>query len=239
MVRFKDITGKKFGHLFVLNRVANDKWGATRWLCQCDCGGKVDVSSACLTRGDTRSCGCLRKTIIFHNLVDKKFGRFIVLSQVVNGKQGQSRWLCKCDCGKLREVRGSSLESGDSQSCGCLQKEIVSKIIGSLRPNWNGGRTMRKGYVVVLDRTSIHANSEGYALEHLIIMDKMLGRPVDTKTESVHHKNGIKSDNRPENLELRIKQQHPLGQSIEDVVKDAKEFLTKYKPEFLSLKCVN
>lgn len=72
--------------------------------------------------------------------------------------------------------------------------------------NWRGGRRINAwGYVVV----NAPKNYEGkiYAgnvvLEHRLVMADMLGRPMQGY-ETVHHRNGIKTDNRPENLELRI-----------------------------------
>lgn len=58
-------------------------------------------------------------------------------------------------------------------------------------------------------------NNDGYAtirrpdnnrwqLEHHYVMELMLGRKMDTKFESVHHKNGIRDDNNPDNLELWV-----------------------------------
>lgn len=69
-------------------------------------------------------------------------------------------------------------------------------------PNWKGGRSMSHGYVLVKVRKSTRAGDGGYKLEHRFVMEKILGRPL-LQTEQVHHKNGIKTDNRPENLELR------------------------------------
>ena len=62
MGRLKDLTGKKFGRLLVINRVGSDKSGHALWNCQCDCDGKiVVVAGTHLLTGDTQSCGCYHK----------------------------------------------------------------------------------------------------------------------------------------------------------------------------------
>ena len=61
----KDLTGERFGRLVVLWRGENivEPSGATRsaWLCVCDCGETKTVSQHSLSRGLTRSCGCLAR----------------------------------------------------------------------------------------------------------------------------------------------------------------------------------
>jgi hypothetical protein len=74
---------------------------------------------------------------------------------------------------------------------------------GSLHKGWKGGRLLNKdGYVEIYSPG--HPNSKKhthYILEHRLVMEKMLGRFL-SKKEVVHHKNGVKTDNRPENLEV-------------------------------------
>lgn len=73
---------------------------------------------------------------------------------------------------------------------------------GSAAANWKGGRKKnKKGYVLVLAKGHPMAEKNGYVLEHRLIMAEYLGR-VLLPSEIVHHKNGIKNDNRIENLEI-------------------------------------
>ncbi len=76
-----------------------------------------------------------------------------------------------------------------------------------------------------------HPNSyrNGYVLEHTLVMAEMLGRPL-RKGETVHHRNGDKLDNRPENLELWVKTQ-PSGQRVTDRIKDAIDLLRRYSTD--------
>ena len=60
------------------------------------------------------------------NLIGGTFGRLTVLSRDQNTKAGKARWKCRCFCGSLVSIVGSSLISGLTRSCGCLQKDIVS-----------------------------------------------------------------------------------------------------------------
>lgn len=65
VMKYKDLTGKKFGRLLVLERIENKtyKCGAStvQYLCECECGSKTIVLAYRLRRGTTKSCGCLRR----------------------------------------------------------------------------------------------------------------------------------------------------------------------------------
>ncbi len=78
------------------------------------------------------------------NLVGKKFGRLLVIGKA-EPLNGHTRWHCKCDCGNECIVQGSSLKSGNTQSCGCYKVENAKKLYSTVRQNdkhlyavWNG-----------------------------------------------------------------------------------------------------
>lgn len=60
----------------------------------------------------------------FIDLTGKKFGRLIVLKRAEN-KGTKTAWLCKCDCGNEKIVSGDKLKTGNTKSCGCLNKELT------------------------------------------------------------------------------------------------------------------
>ena len=53
------------------------------------------------------------------DLVGKRFGRLTVI-EYAGVKNCSSQWKCRCDCGKIKTVRGANLTSGVTRSCGCL-----------------------------------------------------------------------------------------------------------------------
>lgn len=69
-----------------------------------------------------------------------------------------------------------------------------------------------------------------YIQEHRLVMEEHLGRPL-IAGETVHHKNGIRDDNRIENLEL-WSSSHPSGQRVTDLLQWAYELIDRYEREF-------
>ena len=67
--------------------------------------------------------------------------------------------------------------------------------------NWKGGRYIHHGYVMVMQKEHPSAGKGGYVPEHRLVMEQQLGRHLKSY-EHVHHRNGVKDDNRPENLEI-------------------------------------
>lgn len=95
------------------------------------------------------------------------------------------------------------------------------------------GMTDRWGYRLIVKPGHPNARQSGHIAEHRWAMAEHLGRPLRPK-ENVHHKNGIRDDNRLENLELWSTSQ-PYGQRVEDKIAWAVEFLAQYAPHRLSV----
>jgi len=95
-------------------------------------------------------------------------------------------------------------------------------------PNWRGGISRHSsGYVYILvDRDG----ESKYIFEHVLVMEDSLGRRL-FKDENVHHKNGIRDDNRIENLELWVKPQ-PTGIRAKDALSWAQEMIRRYGNDF-------
>lgn len=117
--------------------------------------------------------------------------------------------------------------------CGVLSNKDHKKCInchngsGENSPSWKGGKTRhQKGY------TMSWVPGRKYVFDHVLVMENEIGRRL-LDVENVHHLNGVRDDNRPENLELWTRPQ-PAGIRAEDAVVWAQEVLERYAPELLN-----
>ena len=223
----EDVSGKRFGKLTAIKLTEPNKWGKTRWLCSCDCGKQKVFILTHLKSGMTKSCGCLRNRPA-HNAIKiagNKYGMLTVLRRLGSKENGKkSAWLCRCDCGKEKVLQGTAVKSGSVKSCGCLL-HIVKR--GKESPLYKRGYSVNPdGYKITRGK-----NRDGRWTsrpQHAVVMENHIGRKLHTH-ETVHHKNGIKHDNRIDNLEL-WSGKHPRGQRVEDMIAFCVEYLSEYAP---------
>ena len=62
----------------------------------------------------------------FKNLIGQKFGRLLVVEYAGASRNGRTLWKCKCECGQAATIRSDRLPNGNTESCGCLQRDRSS-----------------------------------------------------------------------------------------------------------------
>ena len=90
-----------------------------------------------------------------------------------------------------------------------IQRLLATGEPGEAAPLYDGRSVNTDRYIAL-------ARDGKQVLEHRVVMEDLLGRPLRA-TENVHHRNGVRIDNRPENLELWATA-HPYGQRVDDLV---------------------
>lgn len=130
MPKALDLVGKEFGWLTVKYKNGHNKNGKVLWHCQCRCGNETDVSTQCLTKGESTSCGCNKyKLYTRHDLVGTHVNNLTVIRYV-----GKSKWECECDCGNLTIKSAQDLMSGRAVSCGkCSKENLIGEVFTNLR----------------------------------------------------------------------------------------------------------
>ncbi len=165
--------------------------------------------------------------LVIMELEGKKFNRLLVIKPVwvvSKSNRKEKKWECLCDCGVVKPYLTYQLTHNIVKSCGCYNKEVArERMSGENNIGWKGGEGVvtKRGY-----REIKHGENRG-KLEHRIVFETHYGIKL-LKHQSIHHINGIKTDNRIENLELWDSSQ-PYGQRVEDKLDYYFNMIMKYK----------
>lgn len=150
---------------------------------------------------------------------------------------------CK-NCGTTFPVyRGYALNYCSQE---CRGVTLAERQLGAKNAMWKGGQTVTAhnggGYIKQLAPGHPNADPRGYVMQHRLVMEQVLGRPLK-KSERVHHKNGKRDDNRPENLELwtgvGTSKKDPHGVRVVDKVLDMLDSLKQDEIERVLSKIIN
>lgn len=116
--------GQRFERLVVIAIAGKDKNYNKKYECLCDCGNKIITRKEHLTRGKTKSCGCLNRDIIRKKIEDTKNNRISIIGTkkgiflVLNYDVKSDRYYCQCDCGLSKSIAAIRLINGEAK-CEC------------------------------------------------------------------------------------------------------------------------
>lgn len=126
----QSIMNKKFNKLTVIG-VEKNKRGKNAYLCQCDCGNLIHVTSKKrLLEGRTKSCGCLKEDALqkYQYLIGEKINKWTVLELKRNPKKYKEVFaVCICECGTIVDVNIYNLINNKTKDCGCGRKKMLSE----------------------------------------------------------------------------------------------------------------
>lgn len=161
----EDLTGRRFGNLYVLRHAEEESKRRKQiiWECQCDCGTTKFLNTNTLLAGNVVSCGCISRKKsserTFIDITGQKYGRLLVLKvdhrEMDNQGNSTYFWLCKCDCGNTKIVDGTVLRRGDTISCGCMQADASANRAKSRIIDLVGKKF---GILTVLERKDIESD---------------------------------------------------------------------------------
>lgn len=192
-------------------------------------GPEQDKSKWSLKPGTKRKCkieGC-SNPFLAQDLCAMHYSRLVKHGDPLGGGpfRKPARQQVKAEC----SVDGCTNWSTSRGLCpGHYQRDLrgldVNVPLG--KRNIGQPQTMSLGYVIFNDRDHPQANKAGIVLMHRAVMAEILGRPL-TRQETVHHKDGNRANNDPDNLEL-FTSNHPSGQRVEELYEWAEQIIAKY-----------
>lgn len=127
-----DLSGNKFGKLTVKKMLYNyNGTNRTKCLCDCDCGNKnILRESYQLKQAIDSSCGCARKEYIRKSCGKEinglKFGKLTVVETF--WEEIPPKVKCLCDCGNMVVLNKKDVQTGHTNSCGCLRLDTFKEI---------------------------------------------------------------------------------------------------------------
>ncbi|MFW5794345.1 MAG: HNH endonuclease [Bacillota bacterium] len=144
------------------------------------------------------------------------------------GKHGYRYYRCLCHCGSEFKTLEYNICLESISSCGCGKP---------VNPGEDGEIKKINNFVYIYKPNHPNCGKDGWMYYHIYLYSQYLGRAIK-REENVFHKNGLTEDNRIENLELWSKAILPEERRVEDMIRFCVDYLSEYKPEYLSRKFI-
>ena len=96
------------------------------------------------------------------DLTGQRFGRLVALKPTGERSGNNVVWLCRCDCGEIRNISSGNLQNGHSKSCGCLRREKARQNSATHGCNRNGKPTPEYTSWAGMKNRCLNPNSSRY-----------------------------------------------------------------------------
>lgn len=107
---FQDLSGLRFGRLTAIRYAGKNENRMARWVFRCDCGTEFETDGSSVTRGQTRSCGCLRKETAARTLVHPGIGCTVIAPDgkrhIFATRKEAAQWMGVCPATVTRHAGG-------------------------------------------------------------------------------------------------------------------------------------
>ena len=208
MARVQDISGQRFGRLVVVKQVASKTTKETRWLCLCDCGTEKEVGRSNIGR-TVLSCGCFgRERARETRIALAKGPQPCIVDGCINDNSKGGGGMCGMHYMRHKRYGDVNYLTPD-EKWSLSQREAQLANVQSVKPT-----TYRK----YLGRHM-----------HRVVAEEKYGRKI-RRGEHVHHIDGNKHNNHPDNLEILTAEEH-ARHHMEETWRAKRELQSQTVPE--------
>ena len=162
--------GEQIGYFTIIKQANGYLGKGAYWHVVCKCGTEKIVQAEALRNGAIISCGCYHKEVSREkNLIDlsgRRFGYLTVLHLAGEQLHDELYWTVRCDCGKIKDVSGGSMKSGNTISCGCKRRSVGEMNIDMLLTT--NEITFKPEYIF----TDLLSSRNGYLRYDFAILDE-------------------------------------------------------------------